>query len=500
MKVGVYHYWRGTSSAIEQAQNVVRTLGDKHIDCKIAIDVEQIDGLSNKELNNSVLQLAEELERLIGAEVCIYCNTNYARNVLDSRLGKYSLWVAHYGVNKPGDNLIWDNWAGFQYSDSGTSNVNGSLDLDEFTEEIFINGESQKVTENTPFSTNARAKVALDPRSNPSSEYDDLGEIYAGERIQVLAEVCDREEYLPIKYWKDALGCESSKVWVNSNQDYLEIDTNARSFNIVTELDARYEPSVNIELIPIFFISALSINKLYITSIESDYSKSKLHGDNLEILFFIREILLLSSIPFLCVYMVFYFKYHKYEGIMINLIYNIQNNIIELIVKYQVYIFRIPYLIIIIIILFIHKYRIYIINEYKKKLYGVESTYIPKNKEISTIKFLVVVNISFLSFIISEDLFETTINNLNLRSNMYGCLFTLVFSIFSLMFINNIKKIENEIIGEYTYIIYLDNNLTYTCNMFLELKNDYLLIKDDNEVYVNKNFVKMIRKIENNHY
>ncbi|MBI6112772.1 hypothetical protein [Clostridium perfringens] len=255
-----------------------------------------------------------------------------------------------------------------------------------------------------------------------------------------------------------------------------------------------------IELIPIFFISALSINKLYITSIESDYSKSKLHGDNLEILFFIREILLLSSIPFLCVYMVFYFKYHKYEGLMINLIYNIQNNIIELIVKYQVYIFRIPYLIIIIIILFIHKYRIYIINEYKKKLYGVESTYIPKNKEISTIKFLVVVNISFLSFIISEDLFETTINNLNLRSNMYGCLFTLVFSIFSLMFINNIKKIENEIIGEYTYIIYLDNNLTYTCNMFLELKNDYLLIKDDNEVYVNKNFVKMIRKIENNHY
>ncbi|WP_447409795.1 GH25 family lysozyme [Clostridium perfringens] len=127
MKVGVYHYWRGTSSAIEQAKNIVRTLGNKHIDCKIAIDVEQTDGLSYGELNNSVLQLAEELERLIGAEVCIYCNTNYARSVLDSRLGKYSLWVAHYGVNKPGDNPIWDKWAGFQYSENGTSNVNGSL-------------------------------------------------------------------------------------------------------------------------------------------------------------------------------------------------------------------------------------------------------------------------------------------------------------------------------------------------------------------------------------
>lgn len=243
MKVGVYHYLRGTSSAIEQANNIVRTLGNKHIDCKIAIDVEQTDGLSYGELNNSVLQLAEELERLIGAEVCIYCNTNYARNVLDSRLGKYSLWVAHYGVNKPGDNPIWDKWAGFQYSENGTSNVNGSLDLDEFTEEIFINKESSKVTENKLFSTNARALVALDPRDNPSDNYNDLGEIYEGERIQVLAEVCDKEDYLPVKYWKDSEGRESGKVWIRSKQDYMMIDTYHRVFNVITQLDARYEPS-----------------------------------------------------------------------------------------------------------------------------------------------------------------------------------------------------------------------------------------------------------------
>ena len=201
-------------------------------------------------------------------EVCIYCNTNYARNVLDGRLGKYSLWVAHYGVNKPGDNPIWNKWVGFQYSDSGTSNVNGGLDLDEFTEEIFINRESQKATENKSFFTNARAKVALDPRSNPSSEYDDLGEIYADERIQVLAEVCDREDYLPVKYWKDALGCESSKVWVNANEDYLEIDTNARSFNIVTELDARYEPSANSERMGY----VKNNERLYVHRVEGKYA------------------------------------------------------------------------------------------------------------------------------------------------------------------------------------------------------------------------------------
>ncbi|MBI5976340.1 GH25 family lysozyme [Clostridium perfringens] len=251
MKVGVYHYWRGTSSAIEQAQNVVRTLGDKHIDCKIAIDVEQIDGLSNKELNNSVLQLAEELERLIGAEICIYCNTNYARNVLDSRLGKYSLWVAHYGVNKPGDNHIWDKWAGFQYSDSGTSNVNGSLDLDEFTEEIFIDGESLKATENKTFPTNARAKIALDQRSNPSDDYTDLGEVYAGERIQVLAEICDKE-------------------------NYLEIDTNARSFNIITELDVRYEPTSNSDRMGY----VKNNERLYVHKIEGNYALATYYEGN----------------------------------------------------------------------------------------------------------------------------------------------------------------------------------------------------------------------------
>ncbi|MBI6038173.1 GH25 family lysozyme [Clostridium perfringens] len=243
MKVGVYHYWRGTSSAIEQAKNIVRTLGNKHIDCKIAIDVEQTDGLTYGELNNSVLQLAEELERLIESEVCIYCNTNYARNVLDKRLGKYSLWIAHYGVNKPGDNPIWDKWAGFQYSDSGTSNVNGSLDLDEFTEEIFINGE--KVTGNKSFPTNARALVALDTRSNPSDDYTDLGEIYENERFRILPEVCDKGDFLPATYWKDSEDIESEKVWIRSRQDYMMIDTYHKVFNVVTQLDARYEPSSN---------------------------------------------------------------------------------------------------------------------------------------------------------------------------------------------------------------------------------------------------------------
>lgn len=95
------------------------------------------------------------------------------------------------------------------------------------------------------FSTNARALVALDPRDNPSDNYSDLGEIYKDERFRVLAEVCDKGDFLPIVYWKDSEGRESGKVWVRSKQDYMMIDTYHRVVNVVTELDARYEPSPN---------------------------------------------------------------------------------------------------------------------------------------------------------------------------------------------------------------------------------------------------------------
>lgn len=90
-------------------------------------------------------------------------------------------------------------------------------------------------------STNVRAIVALDPRDNPSNSYKDLGEIYKDERIKILQEVCDKKDFLPVKYWKDTQGVESQKVWVNAKQKYLEIDTNATVINVVTVLDARYE-------------------------------------------------------------------------------------------------------------------------------------------------------------------------------------------------------------------------------------------------------------------
>ncbi|GKU26381.1 hypothetical protein CFOLD11_32080 [Clostridium folliculivorans] len=110
-----------------------------------------------------------------------------------------------------------------------------------------VQGIHPEVTNNirnqSSFSTNATALVALDARDKGEASYIDIGEIYASERIQILAEVCDKEYFLPVIYWKDTLSKTSEKVWVNSKQEVLAIDTNATVVNVVTELDARYEPS-----------------------------------------------------------------------------------------------------------------------------------------------------------------------------------------------------------------------------------------------------------------
>lgn len=101
------------------------------------------------------------------------------------------------------------------------------------------------VYDKSKFKTNATAKVALDPRDKASEIYIDLGEIYAGERIYILPEVCDNKIYLPVLYWKEGMNRASNKVWVNSKQSVLSVDTNAKVINVVTELDARYNPSPN---------------------------------------------------------------------------------------------------------------------------------------------------------------------------------------------------------------------------------------------------------------
>ncbi|HAT4364481.1 TPA: N-acetylmuramoyl-L-alanine amidase [Clostridium perfringens] len=134
------------------------------------------------------------------------------------------------------------------YNEKGPDII-GKLIAEAINGDVIVGGDTRpentegSLKEKFLKSTNAKAIVDLDPRDNPSNLYRDLGEIYKGERIRVLPEICDKKNYLPIIYWKDTPNTESQKVWVNANQNYLKIDTNATVINVVTELDARYTKS-----------------------------------------------------------------------------------------------------------------------------------------------------------------------------------------------------------------------------------------------------------------
>lgn len=116
--------------------------------------------------------------------------------------------------------------------------------------------------------TNAVARVNLDPRDVPSGTYTDLGEIYANESVRILPEVCDKKWFLPITYWKDPSNSESGKVWVNCNQSYLRLKTNATVYNVVTTLDARYTPSGSSKLMGY----VKNGETLYVHKIEGGYA------------------------------------------------------------------------------------------------------------------------------------------------------------------------------------------------------------------------------------
>lgn len=125
-------------------------------------------------------------------------------------------------------------------------------------------------------SCNAIARVALDPRNTPSEDYTDLGEIFAGDSIRILPEVCDKRYYLPVKYWKDAKAEESERVWVNAKQSVLKLKTNATVFNVVTQLDARYYPSASSNTMGYVECG----ERLYVHKIEGNYALATYFSSN----------------------------------------------------------------------------------------------------------------------------------------------------------------------------------------------------------------------------
>ena len=137
LKVGFYHFLVGTSAPETQADNFYNSIKDKKNDLKPMLDVES----TGFDVMDYTLRFMTEFKKLSNMNIGIYTYSNFMSN-LDGRLSSYPLWEANYN-NTPLKNLpinkIWFSRVGHQYTDTGFVNgISSNVDLDEFTEAIFI--------------------------------------------------------------------------------------------------------------------------------------------------------------------------------------------------------------------------------------------------------------------------------------------------------------------------------------------------------------------------
>ena len=153
LNIGFYHFLTASTEeeAIEQARFFVSVINNYAADCRLAMDFEIFGNLNVEEINNISVAFLETVTSLTNKEVVIYSDASNARNIFGPELAaKYPIWVADYYVSEPA-NGNWSSWIGFQYTNKGEIHgINGFVDRDYFTNEIFLSDSSSINVDNLP--------------------------------------------------------------------------------------------------------------------------------------------------------------------------------------------------------------------------------------------------------------------------------------------------------------------------------------------------------------
>lgn len=148
LKVGFYHYVNATSilSAEKEAEFFCSVISGKEPDCKLVMDYETFGGVSKNEINEIAETFLTKVRQITGKEVIIYSNLYTSKNTFSTEIAsKYKLWLAYYASENALSNATsnWKSWIGWQYTDEGIiSGINGYVDRDKFTKEIFLSETS----------------------------------------------------------------------------------------------------------------------------------------------------------------------------------------------------------------------------------------------------------------------------------------------------------------------------------------------------------------------
>lgn len=130
LKRGAYHFFRFDKDGVEQAINLLETVGDRDLELGVAIDVESSgnpEGVDENLIKERILAMVEYLN-LRGLAPTLYCNkTDYYKYLVESFPGN-SLWICSFSQDP-----IAAPWTFWQYNHKGgVKGVKGAVDLNVF--------------------------------------------------------------------------------------------------------------------------------------------------------------------------------------------------------------------------------------------------------------------------------------------------------------------------------------------------------------------------------
>lgn len=130
LKIGAYHFFRFERDGVNQAINLLKTLGARKPDLGIVVDVEQAGNnpeIPTDSVTSRLTQMVDYLN-LMGHRVMFYTNKDgYFKYIADTFPGS-PLWICSFSSNPI--NAEWTFW---QFNHRGKVNgVKGDVDLNTF--------------------------------------------------------------------------------------------------------------------------------------------------------------------------------------------------------------------------------------------------------------------------------------------------------------------------------------------------------------------------------
>ena len=193
VKCGIYHYSyaKSAAEAKKEAEFCLKTIKGYKIDLPVAFDIEDSSqtNLGKDTLTSIVIAFCDRIKSA-GYRPMLYCNPNWLNNYLHKNklLGKYDLWLAHWGVSSPSyDCAIW------QYSENGgVPGISGSVDMNWIYKDYISTkpATTKPVTKpsnvkKTDYSVKVTAQAGLNVRKGASTNYNIITALKCGTVVTV---------------------------------------------------------------------------------------------------------------------------------------------------------------------------------------------------------------------------------------------------------------------------------------------------------------------------